>query len=127
MRRAALLTLVLAGVGCSTTSSNPAMLPHPDWNGPAVHVRHRADRGLDIELVAPTGGHQFLLQEVVMGPYHVELRCSHRKPTADVVTQVITTHKVEVPAERLGNARVITVTVATDGGPVQLALASARP
>jgi hypothetical protein len=123
----AVVCLALVAAACQG-SPNQNMLPYPDWNGPAVHARHRGDRGLDVELVAPTGGHTFALGEVVTGPYAVELRFTHQRPAADaIVTQAITTHRVEVPAARLGDARTVMVSVATDGGPLRLALATARP
>lgn len=125
MRAVAWLALAASACNCSP---DPNMLPHPDWNGPAVHARHRGDRGLDVELVAPTGGHTFALGEVVMGPYHVEVRFTHQLPTKGaMVTQVVTPHRVEVPAARLGDARTVTVWIATDAGPLRLALATARP
>jgi len=123
----AFLLLPLVAAACNS-SPNLTMLPYPDWNGPAVHARHRGDRGLDVELVAPTGGHTFDLREVVTGPYAVELRFAHQRPAVDaIVTQAVTTHRVEVPAARLGDARTVTVSVATDGGPLRMALATARP
>lgn len=123
----AVVLLALAATACNS-SPTPNMLPYPDWNGPAVHARHRGDRGLDVELVAPTGGHSFALGEVVMGPYAVELRFQHALPPAgSLVTQVITPHRIEVPASRLGDARTVTVWVATAGGPQRMALATARP
>jgi hypothetical protein len=124
MRAVALLALVATACHSSPT---PNMLPYPDWNGPAVHARHRGDRGLDVELVAPTGGHTFALGEVVMGPYAAELRFTHQLPKSEIVTQVVTPHRIEVPGARLGDARTVTVWVATDGGPLRLALATARP
>ena len=123
----AVVCLALVAAACQG-SPNQNMLPYPDWNGPAVHARHRGDRGLDVELVAPTGGHTFALGEVVMGPYAVELRFTHElPPSGSVVTQAITTHRVEVPAARLGDARTVTVWIATAGGPLRMALATARP
>jgi hypothetical protein len=50
----------------------------------------------------------------------------HVPPTADLVAQVVTPIRVEVAAERLGDAAVVTVVI-VEGGRSALALIAARP
>jgi hypothetical protein len=126
--RAALLPLLLGACASSTTQVSD-MMPYPDWRGPAVHGKHLGDRGLEIELVAPTGGHEFEVSDVTRSAdgQRAEVRCVHRKPTADFVTQAITPHRLTVPAAKLGDARVVSVFVTSGKDAPRLAFATARP
>ena len=110
--------------------SQPAPEPHgplPDWRGPAVHCEHLGDGALAVTLTAPTAGHTFTLQEVALDGERAALTFAHAPPAADFVAQVVTPHRVEVPAERLGAAKVVCVHVASGGAAPQLAIATARP
>lgn len=99
----------------------------PDWRGPAVQCRQLGDGGLAVDLIAPTAGHTFALLRVEPRQGGVDVVCAHTPPKADFVAQVVTTHTVEVPAERLGAARAVAVHVAQANGDTWLALTTARP
>jgi hypothetical protein len=124
--RAALSLSGLALTGCSCGPSHGDG-PLPDWRGPAVHCRHAGDGGLTVELTAPTAGHRFELKDVVARERRVDVVCSHTPPQADFVAQVVTEHRLDVAAERLGDARVVWVWVASGGAEPKLAIATARP
>lgn len=99
----------------------------PDWHGPVVQCRHLGDGGLAVELIAPTAGHTFSLLRVEPRQGGVDVVCAHTLPKADFVAQVVTTHTVEVPAERLGAVRAVAVYVTQADGGRWLALTTARP
>lgn len=98
----------------------------PDWRGAPVHARHLGDRAIEVEYVAPTAGHAFTLRDVRRDGERAELVFEHVPPTADLVAQVVTPIRVEVAAERLGDAAVVTVVI-VEGGRSALALIAARP
>jgi hypothetical protein len=56
-----------------------------------------------------------------------DVHCVYKPPTADLVAQVVTPHRLEVPAARLGDARAVWIWVATGDGAPRLAIATARP
>jgi hypothetical protein len=101
----------------------------PNWSGPAVHAKHLGDRGLEIELVAPTAGHAFELRDVQLAAGRTDLHFVHRTPENTFVAQVVTPLRVTVPPERLGEARAVFVWVASEPPrrPEELAIAVARP
>ena len=102
-------------------------LEWPDWRGPAVQCRHLGDGGLAVELIAPTAGHTFALLRVEPRQGGVDVVCAHTPPEADFVAQVVTTHTIDVPADRLGAVRAVAVYVTQADGDPQLALTTARP
>ena len=119
---------VMVAAACAGSPAVPAGPIWPDWRGPAVHCRHLGDGGLEVELVAPTAGHAFELGDVACADGRAEVRLRHAAPTADFVAQVITPHRIVVPAERLAEARVVTIWITSDRAPAaQLAIATARP
>jgi hypothetical protein len=121
----------LAAACAGGAPSMPELIPN--WSGPAVHCRHATDRSLTLELVAPTGGHTFELVRVDAKGTRADVHLVHRGPGDRMVTQVITTLPVTVPADRLGGARSVFVWIAGQAqdrgalGPEQLAIATARP
>jgi len=128
--RAALLLAILLGA-CAGPA--PAIWV-PDWSGPAVHARHLGDRGLEVELVAPTGGHSFdlCLVERPAGAVFVDLHFVHHTPGDTFQAQVVTPLRVTVDGTRLGDARAVFVWIATaepgvEPSPEKLAMALARP
>ena len=130
MSRAALLLPILL-VACAGAA--PSILV-PDWSGPAVNGRHLGDRGLEVELVAPTGGHSFELSLVESSPdsVFVDLHFVHRTPGNTFQAQVVTPLRVTVEGTRLGDARAVFVWIATaepgaEPSPEKLAMALARP
>jgi hypothetical protein len=125
MRAGLLLAMTIPTFGACAggAAGNPA----PDWRGPAVHCRHLGDRGLAIELVAPTAGHRFELASVEVRGEHADVVCRHQAPKADFVAQVVTTHRLEVAAAQLGDARSVWIRIASDPDPARLAIATARP
>ena len=131
MRASVFLLCLLAGA-CAWGAPAPVPLL-PNWSGPAVHARHLGDRGLEVELVAPTAGHSFELRSVETSANRVDLHFAHRTPGKAFVAQVVTPLRVTVDATRLGEARAVFVWINTVDGtespprPDQLALALARP
>lgn len=123
------LSMAVVATSCAGGPDTADMLPYPDWRGPVVHVRHRGDRGLEVEMTAPSGGHQFVLRDVVLSAdgQRADARFSHRTPTAAGVTQALVRHRLEVAPTQLGDARVVCVWVARDDQPAQLAVATSRP
>lgn len=115
MRTALASVSWLFAVACA---SEPAVNHHPlpDWSGPPLQVIARADRGVDVELQAPTGGHRFELQRIDRAGDTVDLRLLHRTPGDAFVTQVITPLRVEVPAAELAGARWVRIRIATAAG-----------
>ena len=87
--------------------------PGPEWAGPPVQVKSRADRGLEVELIAPTLGHAFELRAVESGADVADVRLVHRTPGDAVVAQVVTPLRVTVPAEILARAARVRVWIAT--------------
>jgi hypothetical protein len=131
MRAALFLSCFLVG---ACASGAPAPVPLlPNWSGPAVHARHLGDRGLEVELVAPSAGHSFELCSVEISTNRVDLHFVHRTPGEAFVAQVVTPLRVTVDAARLGEARAVFVWIATVAGTEspppadQLALVLARP
>ena len=129
IRTALFLSGLLAGA-CAGPAPAPAP-PVPDWSGPAVQARH-LDRGLDVVLLAPTGGHSFDLQRVESSGDRVDLHFVHRLPGLAFQPQVVTPLLVNVDAARLGAARAVFVWIASveyEAMPSreQLAIALARP
>lgn len=128
MIRAALLLSTLLGACAGPV---PAVLV-PDWSGPAVHGRHLGDRGLEVELVAPTGGHTFDLRRVERSADRVDLHFVHGAPGDGFQAQVVTPLRVTVAATRLGDTHAVFVWIATARpgaapSPENLAMALARP
>lgn len=124
--RRSLVALPLAGLGACAGSAARTE-PLPDWRGPVVHCRHLGDRGLSVELTAPTAGHSFQLVDVSTNGERADARFTWRGPQADLVAQVVTPHRIDIPAERLGNARAVWIWVANGSAVEQLAIATARP
>ena len=130
MIRAALLLSILLGA-CAGPAPAPAPLV-PDWSGPAVQARHLGDRGLEVVLVAPTGGHSFDLRLVESSAERADLHFVHRLPGPTFQAQVVAPLPVTVDATRLGAARAVFVWIATveyEALPSRemLAMALARP
>jgi hypothetical protein len=121
-----LTALPLVGFGACAGSAARTE-PLPDWRGPVVHCRHLGDRGLSVELTAPTAGHAFQLVDVQVNGERADVHFTHRGPQAELVAQVVTPHRIDVRAERLGNARAVWIWVASGGAAEQLAIATARP
>lgn len=90
--------------------------PLPDWSGPPLQVIARADRGIDVELQAPTGGHRFELVRVDRAGDAADVHFLHRTPGDAFVTQVITPLRVGVPAGELGGVRRVRILIATAEG-----------
>jgi hypothetical protein len=124
-----LFTLLVLPACAGGAAVQPEMMNYPDWRGPAVHGKHLLDRGFEVELVAPTGGHEFELVDVTRSAdgRRAEVRCRHKKPVADFVTQVITPHRQTIAAARLGDTSTVSVFVQTGSEPMRLALCTARP
>ena len=131
MIRAALFLAGLFAGACAGPTHDAVPLV-PDWSGPAVQARHLGDRGLEVVLVAPTGGHSFELRLVESSAERADLHFVHRKPGPAFQAQVVTPLPVTVDATRLGAARAVFVWIATveyEAMPSreQLAMALARP
>jgi hypothetical protein len=126
MARRRKLVVGLSGLALSACAGSPAEPSQPDWQGPPVACRELGDRGLAIELTAPTGGHQFALVDVVASGETADVNLVHRRPTADFVTQVVTAHRVDVASQQLGLATQVRVWISSDGGPRQLAATLGR-
>ena len=129
IRAALFLPCLLAGACAGPADAAGPLVP--DWSGPAVQARHH-DRGLDVVLLAPTGGHSFDLQRVESSGDRVDLHFVHRLPGLAFQAQVVTPLLVNVDATRLGAARSVFVWIATaeyEAMPSreQLAMALARP
>ncbi len=87
-------------------------MEEPTWNGPAVHLRHLADRGIEVELMAPTAGHAFELVSVRGEGRRAVVDFVHRLPPADAfVAQVRTRLRVQLGPERLGDASLLTIRI----------------
>ncbi|MCB9877560.1 MAG: hypothetical protein H6835_08170 [Planctomycetes bacterium] len=99
----------------------------PDWSGPAVTCVHRVDGAMAVEMTVPTGGHQLALADVTRDGTSARVRLAYAPPTGELVPQVVTTLRVEVPAERLGDATAVLVELAAAGAPPRLAVATSRP
>ena len=130
MIRAALFLSCLFAGACAGPADAAGPLV-PDWSGPAVQARHH-DRGLDVVLLAPTGGHSFDLHRVESSGDRVDLHFVHKTPGNTFQAQVVTPLLVNVDASRLGAARAVLVWIATaeyEAMPSreQLAMALARP
>ncbi|HEB51888.1 MAG TPA: hypothetical protein ENI87_01405 [bacterium] len=121
MRKAIVLPALLGACACAPTG-----LPEPDWAGPPVNICHRGHGGLWIELVAPTAGHEFTLGEVRRDGARVDVCMRHRRPSGELVAQVVTPIAVDVPAAQLGDARTVSVWIASDGDPRRLVMTLAR-
>lgn len=124
--------LAAAGVAAAACTGHPQPATNdafgwPDWRGPIVHCRHLGDGGLAVELTAPTAGHGFRLLRVEPRAGGVDVVFAHTLPTADVVAQVVTPHRLEVPAAQLGEARAVAIHVTGADGATRLALLTARP
>lgn len=85
----------------------------PAWSGPPLAVTSRADRGLQVELQAPTLGHVFELRAVVQGGDTADVELVHRTAGDSFQAQVVTPLAVVVPAERLGDCKRVRVWVTT--------------
>jgi hypothetical protein len=121
--------LAAASLGACVSTTAPTHM-EPNWRGPAVHCRHLGDRGLELELQAPTAGHAFELVAVRADGERATVDCVHRLPPPDVlVAQVMTPLRVQIGPGRLGAATVVAVRVLPPGGAAQsqLALVTARP
>ncbi len=130
MKRIVTGSLVVAAAACAGGPAADGRAPLPDWRGPAVHCRHLGDRGLEVELMAPTAGHELELAGVDVVGTCAEVQLVHRLPTADFVAQVLTTQRLVVPAERLADATVVMLWIASptvDQGARRLAITTARP
>ena len=94
--------------------------PLPEWSGPPLQVTSRADRGLDLELTAPTAGHAFELRSIdAVGGGVACVLLLHRTPGDAFVAQVLTPLRVRIDADRLGAARRIEIRIATAHGPAE--------
>lgn len=130
MIRAAVLSAILLGACAAPAPS----IWVPDWSGPAVNGRHLGDGGLEVELVAPTGGHSFelWLADRPKDADFVDLHFVHHTPGDTFQAQVVTPLRVTVDAARLGDARAVFVWIASaepgaEPSPEKLAMALARP
>ena len=126
MRAASLVALLGALSACAGSDAH-ATMHLPDWRGPAVLCRHLADGAMQIEMVVPTGGHQLALREVRRDGGVAVVQVDYAPPAGELVTQVITTLRLDVPAAQLGDATVVLVEVQAAGAAVRLAVATARP
>jgi hypothetical protein len=132
MRRFAGAGMLLAA---ACACGNPTMQERqPDWSGPPLQVTSRADRGLDLELLAPTAGHAFELRSVVQAEGSADVQLVHRTPGGAYTAQVITPLSIVVPAERLADCRRVRLWVTTLHGaedtrepPAALAFVLLRP
>ena len=123
----AMLVACVSLAACA--GSDPVMSMHlPDWSGPGLSCAHRPDGAMTVEMTVPTGGHQLTLVDVGRDGAAATGRVDYAPPTGDMVPQVITTLRVEVPAERLGDATAVLVEVRAAGGDrPHLAVATSRP
>lgn len=128
--------LLCAACACGSPTTMPEAKPEakPDWSGPPLQVTSLADRGLRLELLAPTSGHMFDLRAVVQAADGADVQLVHRTPGDAIVAQVITPLSIEVPAERLAEARRVRVWITTLRGkddssepPPALAFVLTRP
>ncbi len=126
MRRPARAGAALVAWLGASCAGPEAAVADPDWRGAPVHVRHLGDRGVEVEFVAPTAGHEFALREVVRRGARADLVFAHAPPTADLVAQVVTPLRVAVAPERLGDAAVVAVVI-REGERSALAVLAARP
>ncbi|MBL8729948.1 MAG: hypothetical protein JNM25_16105 [Planctomycetes bacterium] len=111
MRRSSIAAMLLAA---ACACGDPVMRePQPDWSGPPLAVTSRADRGLQLELLAPTAGHSFELRAVVQADGTADVQTVHRTPGAAFTAQVITPLPLLVPPDRLADCRRIRVWVTT--------------
>jgi len=107
--------------------------PLPDWSGPPLQITSRGDRGLELEMTAPTAGHSLEVRTVEQGPNGAAVHLLHRTPGDAFVAQVLTKLPVRIDAERLARARRVSVWIATAAGPSgapadeRLAFVVARP
>lgn len=128
MRRAAVGALGF--LAACATPADSSMTEEPTWRGPAVHCRHLGDRGLEVELVAPTAGHAFELVAVRSEGHRAEVDLVHRLPAGDAfVAQVVTSLRVQIGPERLGTAKVVSIRIVPPfaDSAIQIALVTARP
>ncbi len=91
--------------------------PLPNWSGPPLEVKSLANRGLELELMAPTAGHTFEVCAVDTRGAVAEVHLLHRTPGDAFVAQVLTPLRVTIPAERFGGARRVQVWIGTLHGP----------
>lgn len=119
--------LVLLLAACTNSPTMKTDEPLPNWRGPVVHCRHLGDRGLLVELTAPTAGHKFTLQDIAVRGGRADAEFTWQQPTLAVTAQVVTPHRIEVGADKLGDARAVWVWVTDGSGARRLALATARP
>lgn len=89
----------------------------PNWSGPSLEVKSLANRGLELELMAPTAGHSFEVRAVEVKGTVATVHMLHRTPGDAIVAQVLTPLRVTIPAERFGGARRIEVWIGTLHGP----------
>lgn len=130
MRGPCAAAMLVACVSLSACAGSDAtMSMHlPDWSGPAVSCTHRPDGAMTVEMTVPTGGHQLALTDVTRDGAAATVHVDYAPPTGDMVPQVITTLRVEVPAERLGDATAVLVEVcAAPAERPHLAVATSRP
>lgn len=108
-------------------------LPVPDWSGPPLQVKSLANRGIEVEITAPTAGHTFELRSVQKEPGGASVHLLHRTSGDAIVAQVLTPLRVAVSGDLLADARRATIWIATaDGvagkpGAERLAFVIARP
>jgi hypothetical protein len=123
--------LLAAACACG----NPTMQERqPDWSGPPLQVTSRADRSVQLELLAPTAGHAFEVRAVVPADGTAEVQLVHRTPGAAFTAQVITPLPLVVPADRLADCRRVRIWITTLHGsddasepPARLAFVLLRP
>lgn len=114
MRRASIAAMLLAA---ACACGDPAMRARqPDWSGPPLAVTSRADRGVQLELLAPTAGHAFELRAVVAADGIADVHTVHRTPGEAFTAQVITPLPLVVPPDRLAGCRCIRIWISTRHG-----------
>jgi hypothetical protein len=106
-----------SGAAPSAPPSTPPVPPSPRiaWSGPPVQAAFRADGGLDVVLTAPTLGHRFELEDVVVDGATVRVACKLVTPARGTLQgQMLDDLRIAVAAVRLPAAvRTANVTVAT--------------